>query len=360
LTGRRRAHIILEVIKLIIHASAILILLACPAFASREQELPANPDFDYIKVSGGPWITSGMGRWQTSFPLAPGISKADFGFGSTLEFQDPADLLWLWNVEVRPIQRLSFEFQYADSARITGEGRDHDWLDAPNGIVTVQPSGNVYVNPRQTDMSTSQSTLSGRTTFVSANMYGRILQYDNHDAGITHQYLDVLLGYSWYDDRFRMKNLVQLTSTGDIISTPPPGYYPGLDSTFHFHWEGFKIGMREDTGMSEHLRATGLFAFSPFMSYRGDGYWNLRSDFRPAPPSFTQSASGALFEGKFSMIYDPFRYFSVEAGYMIVYFRTNPGGQMTAYLSDGTSVTQDLDSAWSERKGFLLNLALKF
>ncbi len=112
---------------------------------------PANTDFDYIKVSGGSWFTSGMGRWQTSFPLVPGIPKSALGFGSTLEFQDPADLLWLWSVEVsRPIRRLSIELQYADSSSIGGEGRDHDWIDGPDYIITAEPSGNVYSNPQQT------------------------------------------------------------------------------------------------------------------------------------------------------------------------------------------------------------------
>ncbi|HEX4047795.1 MAG TPA: hypothetical protein VH309_08175, partial [Elusimicrobiota bacterium] len=140
-------------------APAFLLLLAVPGFASRETDLPDGPDSDYIKVTGGPWLTSGMGRWQTSFPLQPGIPKAELGFGSTLEFQDPSDLLWLWSVEVRPIRRLSFEFQYADSDSVGGESRDHDWLNAPNYVVTAEPSGDVYVTPHQVDMSLSQSSL---------------------------------------------------------------------------------------------------------------------------------------------------------------------------------------------------------
>jgi hypothetical protein len=156
-----------------------------------------------------------------------------------------------------------------------------------------------------------------------------------------------------------MRNLVQLVSTGDFIDTPPPGPYPGQDSTFHFHWEGFKVGLREDTGITEHFTAVGTFSASPLMSYSGDGFWNLRTDFRPTAPSFTESATGDLFEGKLSLVYTPVKYFAVEAGYMIVYLRSNPG-HMTAYLADGTTESQDLDSAWSERKGLMLNLVLRY
>ena len=341
--------------RLLAPAAAILLFLARSSSA-------ANTDFEFIKVSGGPWFTSGMGRWQTSFPLQQGRPKGEFGFGSTLEFQDPSDLVWLWSVEVRPIRRLSVEFQYADSSSVGGQSRDHDWLDAPNSQVTVFPSGNVYVRPQQQDMSLSQSSLSGRTTYVSANAYARVLQYEHSDPEdwIVHQYLDFLLGYSWYDDRYRMKNLVQLVSTGDIINTPPPGPIAGQDSTFHFHWEGFKLGVREDTGILEHLRAIGIFSYSPFISYHGDSFWNLRTDLSPTPPSFTQDASADLFEGKLSVIYSPVSWFAAEAGYMLIYFHTHPGGHMIFDHADGSTTTQDLDSAWSERKGFLLNLALKF
>jgi hypothetical protein len=348
--------------RMIVPALALLLCPPLPAFAAREADLPSSPDSEYIKVSGGPWLTGGMDRWQTSFPLIPGIPKSQLGFGSTLEFNDPHDLLWLWSVEVRPVRRVSVEFQYADSSSVGGQSHDHDWLSAPNGVVTALPSGDVYVNPEQTDMSRSQSDLSGRTTFISANLFGRVYEYDNPNQveWMIHQYLDVLLGYSWYDDKYRMKNLVQIVSTGDFIDTPPPGPIAGQDSTFRFHYEGFKIGAREDAGITEHLRIIALFAFSPFMTYHGEAYWNLRTDFTSTPPSFTQSATADLFEGRFTLRYVPVKYFTAEAGYMLVYIRTNPGGQMTTYLANGTSVTQDLDSAWSERKGFMLNLALKF
>ncbi len=153
---------------------------------------------------------------------------------------------------------------------------------------------------------------------------------------IIHQYLDVLLGYSWYDDRYRMKNLVQLTSTGDFIDTPPPGSYPGLDSTFHFHWEGLKIGIREDTGITEHWRAIGIFSYSPFMSYRGDGFWNLRPDFRPpSPPSFTQSRLRRI-SSKASCPCSTARSGGLPSrrATVLIYFHSH-AGSMTSFMADG-------------------------
>src|SRR5579884_3721982 len=98
-----------------------------------------------LKLSGGPWFTSGMARWQTSFPLSPQFSKNDLGFGSTLEFNDPHDLMWLWSAELRPIRFVGIQMQYADSSGVGGVSRDHDWLNGPGFIVTAVPSNNVYV-----------------------------------------------------------------------------------------------------------------------------------------------------------------------------------------------------------------------
>ena len=343
---------------------AALAALAVPARAMTgdrggEEDTPLG----LLKISGGPWLTSSMGRWQTSFPLQNGVPKNEFGFGSTLEYNSKHDLLWLWSVELRPMSLLGLELQYADSSGIGGQSRDHDWLDAPNGIVTVQPSGNVYTTPHKQDMSLSQSDVSGRTTYASINAYGRVVDFEDDTGDYNvRQTVDVGLGYLFYDDRFRTKNLQQITSTGDLIATPPPGSYPGEDSTFHFRWRGVKFAFREETvTYRRQVHLSGALGVSPFMSYYGEGFWNLRAgqDFRAAPPSFSQRASGTLLEMRAALSYSPVPFFTAELGYMLVYLKTRPG-TITAFQQDGTTISQDLDSAWNERKGWLAGLTFRY
>lgn len=344
-------------------ALCALVLFARPAAAQIERYYDAPKREPFIKVSAGPWFSSGMGRWQTSFPLCANFPKSDCGFGSTLEFQDRVDRVYLFSVEARPHPRFSFEFQYADSAQITGHGRDHDWLDGPNTIFFVN-NGDIYSQPNQYDMSLSQNDLSGRTTYVSVNAFARLVKLTPREEFFVYEWVDLSAGFTWYDDRYRMKNLVQLLSNPDMAAfagtaPPAPGNYANLDQTFHFHWYGPKIGVREETGIIKNLSVVGYVSGSPFMRYYGEGFWNLRTAFRKGSPSFTQAATASMIEGKLSVKYTPLPFISAEAGYMIEYFHTRPG-TMVVYLANGGASSQDLDSAWSERKGFMLNLSLQY
>lgn len=346
-------------------------LAAMPAFAlcaffalamaeAAETGQPAEPIPEYIKVSVTPWFSSGMGRFQISFPLDNSIPKSEIATGSTLEFQDKNNLMYLVAAEIRPHRRFSFDFQYGDSNFNAGFCRDHDWIDAANYIITFQPSGNVYETPHQTDLSLSQSSLSGRTTVMSVDGYARLIYNAaarTENDTIYHN-LDLLLGYSWYDDRFRMRNLVQLLSTGDL-PTPPPGPIPGQDSTYNFHWEGFKMGLREELTLPYGFHAAGAFAYSPFVNYRGEGFWNLRNDLRRTPPCFVHIAHGSLYEGRLSVGYSPIRALSADFGYLIMYYNAKSGTD-TTYFADGTETQVDLDRVWSERKGWNLTVSLKF
>ncbi len=332
------------------------------ARGGKSYELPSNP----IKFEFKRWYSSGHGKFIISFPLFEGIPKSVIATGSTLDYQKLDTMLNIVSVEIKPFKRLSFEVEYGDNSFSGGTGIDHDWIHAPNYIIII--GENVYYRPDHEDFCQSKSTLSGSTKLLTANAYIRtysspVSSFFTDDI-LFYQSLDFFVGFGWYDDKIRARNGVQTISHSGVTTTPL-GPFDGLNSTYHFHWEGMKFGLRETMQFPNRLLVEAKFAYSPLMQCTGKGYWNLRagcdypSCFRSEYPSFIQTATGHLIEASLSLMYNPYKTITAELGYMGSFYSSRKGTD-TTFFSDGSVGKCDLDRITISRKGFFIDLSARF
>lgn len=319
-----------------------------------------RPSFQRLKISIRPWLSQGSGRFQIIFPFAPPLPQSEIAEGSTLEFRDDNNLMYVASVEARLHRRFSFDCEFAKNSFIGGESLDHDWIHAPNYNVTVLPSGNVYRQPDHVDDSLSRSALSGDTFYLATHAYFRVWM-PGKDAvwreDRVYHFLDLFAGYSWYEDKFRMRNGVQLIANPDFIGAPL-GPFNGHDSTYEFRWRGPRLGLREEVLLPWNLHASGRFAYSPSAEFRGEGVWNLRTDLRK-DPSFRDSAVGSGLDAVVSLAFSPLRMASVELGYHWMRFTAHRGTART-FFSSGAVGEIELEEVVSERDGIFASLAFKF
>lgn len=309
---------------------------------------------DRLKFSAKPWFTSGTSMFQIYFPLLTGVPKSEVAGGSTLKFNDSSHLMTLLSAEVRALNWLSFDFEYGYGGFSGGTSDDHDWIHAPRYNITLLPSGYFYPMPNHADFSLSRSALSGSASFKAFNAFVKIYA----DDGDVPSRLDASLGYAWYDERFRMRDGVQLFSDG-VLQTQPLGPFSGLDSRFNFHWEGAMIGLREEIVLPARFSAVGRLGYAPSMEYTGEGYWNLRPDLRQGAPNFVHRAGGHAVNFELGLGYSPWPSVTAECGYMWHQF-TSGRGTDTTYFADGSSGEVELERAGSERKGVYLGVSLRY
>ncbi|MDD2773529.1 MAG: hypothetical protein PHP45_07515 [Elusimicrobiales bacterium] len=319
---------------------------------------------DYVKISLHPWFTSGAGYWRTSqviaaTPLTPS-SPNTATVGSTLEFDNEASPMWIFSAEGKIAGGISAEIEYASSYIDSGTGLDHDWVDSSANIYF--PSGAQWSSPDHRDFSLSKSDLAGSAKMVSGAVYYRVF---NHSIATTGAPaiggFDILAGYGAYDDRFMMTNGVQLLSEdlGLGLGLPPPGPFAGLNSQYHFHWEGCQVGLRETVTLSKKWALTGRLAWWPGVKYRGEGFWNLRSDLRQGLPSFVHEADGQVLDYSIGLSWLPYKYVTVDAGWRAVDYESR-SGLARFFAADGSASVIRLDSASSVRRGFYTGVTMRY
>ena len=352
--------------------AAALLCAFSRAKASEMQFFPCCVDepglpMEVLSLNIKRWYSRGAGMFRKSFPFpfptSPPIPPSDISMGSTLEFNGINTTLNLYSVEVRPAGWLSFEAEHGNDAFRSGTGLDHDWINSP-GYDLYSPSGYVYYDPHDSDFSKSMSSLSGATEITALRAYLRVIAYHERiedSVAYTH-FVDVFGGYVWYDDKIQMRDAVQVDEPDPFLNAvyglPPPGPYPGLDSSFTFHWEGAEIGLREKCILNSVLSSEGRFGVVPAARYVGRGSWNLRSDLLQNP-SFRQTATGHAFDLSLDLTYSPVKFFAVKAGYMAYFFYAKDGVD-TINFADGSTGQDHLDRAKSERRGLFASASLKF
>lgn len=168
--------------------------------------------------------------------------------------------------------------------------------------------------------------------------------------------LYLLLGYQSYEENLRDRNGVQTIIDEERVSEP----IPGLDATFDFRWEAARLGVGGSFDLTRTLALRAQAAALVGVSYEGEGYWNLREDFRAAPPNFVQEGDdGTGADLRLSLAWRPFEHLLLEAGVWHMRWRVEEGIDRT-FFSDGTYADSILVTAESERTGGFLSAALAF
>lgn len=166
------------------------------------------------------------------------------------------------------------------------------------------------------------------------------------------KYLGMLIGYQEWHEKIRMTNGVQ--EFGGTL-----GPFSGLNSRYEFNWKSYRIGMEGGLPIYKWFSFKGKAVFIPYTEYKGEGIWNLRTDFRQSP-SFEHKASGGYgAEAEASLGFHIYNSLTAELGYRYWYIKSGKGTD-TTYFSDGSVGVTQFNEAISERQGLFLDVSYIF
>jgi hypothetical protein len=207
------------------------------------------------------------------------------------------------------------------------------------------------------DYSLSEGSLNSTTRALETNLYVKVLS--GTFGRDLEQTMDISVGYIAESIRFRMRAGRQLTNTGDVAGFPVVGAFGGLDSVYQMDFKGFRLGVREEFLLARRLHAMGKLGVSPYVAYRGEGFWNRRADLRQGDPSFIHEAAGVGFDFSAEFAYRLSRHFSVDMGWMWYRFQTRKGTGVT-YFSNGSVASYELQNAMLQRFGGSLGISFRY
>ncbi len=304
------------------------------------------------------WFTSGGTTWRSSFPTQP----ANISNGTTQELHTSPGME-IFSAEIRPTRRVYFGAEFGTTLAGNGQGTTHYWVDQRNGTAISLATGHSFFDPDHEDFERYTESLNGRSTLFAANVYihlldGRISAFDD---GYGHS-LDVLFGYSRFQESYNESDLNRVFSPGTGIPAQPLGPLPGLNSTYRAIWQGPVVGMREEFTGPHDIFFSGHGMFSPIMIYDGDGFDNVGAEngvLANTSPNFRHHANGMSAQLDVALGWQPFRSWKLEAGYSIYYFWSQLGVEDFT-LPDGTHENDRLDYARTLRQGIFLGSSVQF
>ena len=280
---------------------------------------------DRLQLGVGGWFSSGDSEWQISFP----------GGRSLLEWADLEGDLPYVEGEVRVLPWLALGARYGQGD-VEGNNTDRDWVGNPGGLL-----GEVLISK-----STAQT--SGETTLLDANTYVRLNPASLFPNAVGT--LDLLVGYQQYTEELNDRNGID----GDGRR------FAGLDSTFDFEWDIIRVGLRGQWPVRSWLRLKGEVAALVAADYHGEGFWNLRDDYKRTPPNFEQDADGGDgVDARVSVEFRPLENVSVEVGYWLFDLKVEDGRE-TTYFVDRTRSSEPVDYAQSARDGLFAAVGVRF
>lgn len=300
---------------------------------------------DHVQLGVKTWFSQGSDEWEISF--AGFVEDSYFEGRSVLEWEELENTIPVLFGEVRLTPWLRLGGSYGSSEISSGENTDTDRLDAQdlgyNNQVIAQ----------------SIADTEGDTTFYDINLYLRLNRLLTVYPKNLKGNLDGYVGYQSYRDELNDHNGVQ---TADWDGNPVNEPFEGLDSTFDFDWTAVRMGLRGEYPVLESLLVKADVALLAGAEYEGEGFWNLRSDYKSTPPNFTQKAdAGSGYDIKLGVAYKPIPYVAIEAGYWFFSLNTSDGTEIT-YFADGTQSEppETVDEVKSTRDGFYVAVSGNF
>ncbi len=299
---------------------------------------PGDPAF---QIGIQTWFSKGAGEWTISFdgldPIVGLISGK-----SKLEWEDLDSIVVVLHGEYR------FNAIFRMGASIGGgsidDGRetDTDWITAPElGLDNVV-------------FSVSEADTSGDTFLLDLNLYVRLNELFEMRASTVQ--LDFIVGYQYYQDDLKDRNGVQRILLEEEINEP----FAGLNSTYMFEWRAVRLGLRGQLPIMDRLSLHASAVALLGVSYEGEGFWNLRSDFRSKSPNFRHEASsGTGMELKASLMVAATEYIFLELGYWWLELKARNGEDVTYFANGAVGVT-DLDDVTSTRHGAFIGIGGRF
>lgn len=317
---------------------------AFPAFAEEQEPtaplknpLPINwgKPSPILEVGLGTYFSSGQGSWQISFPTTRGTGR------SVLDFKELDNIIpYASLVLSHPRSLIGLTVLYGSGGSAKGSGRDTDFF----------PGGLTY---------DATMDVSSDTTCWSADLYTTF----SSASGILW-YLKPFAGWQQYQEKVTLTNGRWITLRGIPADQP----ILGLDSRYEFNWEALRLGLsggidflKTPQAWAQQMGIKASLALFPYIRYRGEGRWNLRTDLNK-DPSFAHRAETTGWgggEGLLGIYYRPWIHLEFEGGARYYFFQVKDGSDVT-YFSNGTTTVSRLDDVKSERVGFYLQITGRF
>ncbi|MDD5630089.1 MAG: hypothetical protein PHU21_13555 [Elusimicrobia bacterium] len=337
---------------------------APPAAPAKRQRAPRWEEDESFKRE---LLTLRARAWFTIGSVDTRISKVidqDILIGETEE-RGSNGLMMVYSAELAPIRWLSGEFQYGEDTH-KGSYSDRYWVHSPQSSLLIDTAnGATWRYPdHEADLAFAADARS-RRDWVAGTIYARIIDLRpwRVDDPVWHETLDVAAGY----ERFRQySNLTHLSVTvnqGKYFSPAlSPGPIAGFDSGYSAVWSGPHIGFRNEIAVPGGFSFDSLFLWSPFMSYRGEGYDNMGGMYwyplRDSGPNYVDTAKGTAVHFQLGLRWD-WRMLRVEAGYQRFYFYSRTGSR-TFSAADGSIPNMQLDFATAEIAGAYAGASVRF
>lgn len=317
---------------LLISITILLSLFQFPGMAF------ADNSSGFVQVTVSEWFSFADSSWQISGPLSGG------SFISKLEFDNIDSNITMVTGKIKFSAGFAVDFTYGSGSIGQGTVTDSDWKTDPS--------------TGQTDFlfSKSKSEINDETPlFLSFNLYFDAFKLIKVQQ-ISDFHLDFLIGYMHYEDNLRFINGTQTIINEVKVSIP----FQGLNSTYDFSWDAARLGIRAEYQLAGDLFINGRVVYLPFISYDGEAFWNLRTDFLSTKPNFTHEAKGYLgYDLNFTLGYQPVSWFIMSAGYNFLYMNVKNGTDIT-FFADGTSGETDLDEVKVTRHGPFISISLRY
>lgn len=186
----------------------------------------------------------------------------------------------------------------------------------------------------------------GQTHLSSIRIY-----YGTLENGNPGSKLSVFFGYHVYKLFIRIIDPV----TYEIIQYEPVNetVRVGLDSTYEIVHEGLKYGLEGKFPFSPQIYLRGNLGYSPYLTIKANGYWNLRD------MALIQSGTGNGLEGGISLNYSPTPSWQIALTYRYVVFNLKEGNFMNKFPG-GTTAYGNWDSAQGMDKTIFISGTYRF
>ncbi|MEK6813409.1 MAG: hypothetical protein AABY65_01595 [Nitrospirota bacterium] len=344
-------------------------LTASPLSATAQPEPTVHLDpwtEERASVSLQGWQSKGTGDWTISFSGVDdyGAGAVPYSGKSRLTFDNLKSTIPVVAARVRAAPWLRFSGSYGSGDISGGTNTDGDWLTIP------------AYGLKDYYFSESKSDTSGTVTLYDVNVLVRVypwlgresprLEPDDRprfrqeqaagppkERGLT---IDLLAGFQSYQDDLTMKNGVQTVDNERTVHEP----FYGLNSKYAFDWSALRAGIAGTIPIGRRLEIRASYVHIFNAEYRGEAFWNLRTDFRSTPPNFVHDADGGTGEElKISLAFHPTRLMFVEGGFWSIKLEAKNGID-TVYLADGSALASKLDVVTSKREGAFVGVGVKF
>lgn len=168
--------------------------------------------------------------------------------------------------------------------------------------------------------------------------------------------LYLFIGYQQYDEDLHIRQGLQTVIDEEPVSEP----IDGLNSRYDFEWNAYRIGIGGVYSLTDTVTLRLQAAALADIELDGQGYWNLREDFRSSPPSFRHEGEGGSGSDLRAAIgWRPVHALLLEAGFWQIKMEVHDGRERL-YLADGSREEIPLSTAETRRTGGFVTATLQF